>query len=116
MSDAIETFLRELPERGQVAWLRPVNGSIRVDLREGGDTDSWVLTFDAGRIEVAEVGGGADVTVAGERDVFNRLVAGQTNTVAAVLRGALHAQGRLELLYVFQRLMPPATARAERAS
>ena len=47
---------------------------------------------------MAHEAGQADCTIRGERSVFEGLVAGRMNLMAAVLRGALSCHGDLELL------------------
>ena len=54
--------------------------------------------------------GAADCTIRGERAVFEELVGGRTNAMAAVLRGALVCHGDLELLFAIQRIFPDPPA------
>jgi len=64
------------------------------------------LIVDNGELTVTREAGAADCTIHGERAVFDEVVAGRANAVAAVLRGALVCHGDLELMVAIQRIFP----------
>ena len=64
------------------------------------------MAIDKGELTVAHEAGQADCTIRGERSVFEELVGGRKNLMAAVLRGALACHGDLELLLAIQRIFP----------
>src|SRR4029450_7463157 len=45
-----------------------------------------------------------------DADLFNKMAAGEANALAALLRGALAVDGDLELMMLFQRLLPGGRA------
>ena len=100
------TFFEELGRRGHEPLLRKVGGRVRFDVVEGAHTDSWLVAVEKGDVSVALVEGEADCVIGGERVVFDEVVAGRANALAAVLRGALACRGDLELLFAIQRIFP----------
>jgi|GEM_PF-589001 len=104
--DPVAAFFGELGQRGHEPLLRKVSGRIRFDLGDGGDTEPWLVTVNRGELTVAQEAGQADCTIRGERQVFEELVGGRKNLMAAVLRGALACHGDLELLLAIQRIFP----------
>ncbi len=105
-ADPTATFFDELGRRGSEPLLRKVTGRVRFDLVDGAHTDSWLVAVDKGELTVARKAGAADCTFRGERAVFDEIVGGRTNALAAVLRGALACQGDLELMFAIQRIFP----------
>ncbi|WP_162908057.1 SCP2 sterol-binding domain-containing protein [Allorhizocola rhizosphaerae] len=105
MADATSRFFADIAQRGHEPLLRNVEGSIRIDVRNGKRVEGRTLIIDHGALTVSDAPE-ADCQVAMDRELFNRLVTGQTSAIAAVLRGAVIAKGSLELLIQFQRLLP----------
>ena len=104
--DPAATFFDELAQRRNEPLLRKVSGHIRFDLVDGGQADSWLVTVNKGELTVAHEAGQADCTIRGERSVFEELIGGRKNLMAAVLRGAVACHGDLELLLAIQRIFP----------
>lgn len=100
------TFFEELGRRGHEPLLQSVSNRVRFDVVDGGRVDSWLVTVDRGDVTVARDTGAADCTFRGDRALFEEIVAGRANAVAAVLRGALECHGDLELLFSIQRIFP----------
>lgn len=116
-SDPVGSFLRELPERGRMPWLVISTGRIGIDIREAGKSERWTLTVKQDHVDVSRVGGEADITLIGDREVFNEIVTGKSHAISAALRGVLIMHGeRRDLLFVFQRLMPGLEPAQERQS
>lgn len=105
-TDASGAFFENLAQRGEEPLLRKVNGRMRFDIVDGAHTDSWLLVIDDGTLSVTRGQDAADCTVRGDRDVFDEVVAGRANAMAAVLRGALVCYGDIELLFAMQRIFP----------
>ncbi|WFE60950.1 SCP2 sterol-binding domain-containing protein [Micromonospora sp. WMMD712] len=92
-----------------------VNGTVRLDIRDDGSTDHWFLTIGDQQVGVSRSAEAADLVVAGDREVFDRLVAEGTHIGAALVRNDVTAQGDLRLLMVLRRLLPgPPDARHPR--
>src|SRR5438045_7010132 len=85
----VSTFFEELGRRGHEPLLRKVVGRVRFDVVEGALTDSWLVAVEKGEVSVAPVAADADCIIVGERVVFEEVIAGRANALAAVLRGAL---------------------------
>lgn len=105
-ADAVERFFEGLADRDVGGLLHDVRGRIRFDVDGDGGAESWVLRADDGDLVVERGPGDADCTIAGDRTVFDELVAGRANPMAAVLRGALRCHGDLQLLFPIQRIFP----------
>jgi predicted lipid carrier protein YhbT len=106
IGDPATKFFDELARRGSEPLLRKVTGRVRFDLVDGAQTDSWLVAVDNGELSVERQAGAADCTIRGVRAVFDEIVGGRMNAIAAVLRGALACQGDLELLFAIQRIFP----------
>jgi putative sterol carrier protein len=106
MTDATAAFFDELSRRGHERLLEKANGTACFELADGDHTDHWVVTITKGDIAVRRADGEADCVVRAERSLFNGIASGETNALAALIRGALHVEGDPELLVLFQRLFP----------
>ncbi|EEP74314.1 hypothetical protein MCAG_04641 [Micromonospora sp. ATCC 39149] len=92
-----------------------INGTVRLDLHDEGSTDHWFLTIGDQRVGVSRSAEAADLVVAGDRKVFDRIVAEGTHIGAALVRNDITAQGDLRLLMLLRRLFPgPPDARHPR--
>ena len=110
---ATSGFFRELGDRGHVPSLAKTTGTMRFDLSDGGRTERWLLTLDKGYVSVSRKNLSADCVVRTERTLFDEMVSGKVNGMAAYLRGELAFEGDPELLVLFQRILPaPATRQA----
>jgi len=116
MSDATEEFFLELGRRGNEPLLRNATGTIRFDLHRGDGVERWVVAMKNGDVAVSRRQVHADCVVRMDRALFDQLVRGRANAMAAVLRGVLSPEGDLGLLVLFQRLFPAASRSAERTA
>jgi len=110
--DPVERFFAELATRGHEPLLRKASGSTRFDVRDGKRTRRWVVTVDDGDIAVRTGKGEAACVVRADKAVFDRIVGGRMNAVAAVLRGDLEVEGDWRLIVRMQRLFPGRRRRA----
>jgi putative sterol carrier protein len=56
----------------------------------------------------------ANCIIRADKALFEQLITGEENAIAATLRGALICTGNVELLFAIQRIFPgPATQRKE---
>jgi hypothetical protein len=109
MTDPTAEFFDGLSRRGFEPLLRGVTATMRFDIAGDGATEQWWVTIEEGGIHVAHNGSGVvDCMIQTDRAVFDQIASGRTNTLAAALRGELHAAGNPELLVMFQRLAPSA--------
>jgi putative sterol carrier protein len=118
-TDATSEFFRELDRRGYEPLLRTANGTVRFDLEHDDHRiDHWLVTVKSGEISVSKTTRRADAVVRASKAEFDTIACGETNAMAALLRGAVTAEGDLELIMLLQRLLPgpPSPRRFNRRS
>lgn len=99
--------------------LRTASGTVRFDLEHNDrHVDHWLVTIEAGDISVSRATRRADAIVRAHRAAFDKIAAGDSNAMAALLRGEVAVQGDLELVMLLQRLLPgpPGAGRFNRRS
>ena len=106
MSDATEQFFEELGQRGHEPLVAKFSGRVRFDVVDGDHTDRWLVTIDKGDIAVSRDGETGECVVRADKALFDRLARGETNPMAAVLRGAVVCTGDIDLLLAVQRVFP----------
>jgi putative sterol carrier protein len=107
MTDATTEFFEALAARGHEPALAKATGTLRFDLRDGGArAERWLITISKGDVAVSHRNARADCVVRADRTVFDRIASGQTNALAAFLRGAMDVEGDRGLLLAFQRAFP----------
>ncbi len=104
MHDPIADFFVRLAGRNAAPLLGDVTTTVRFDLTDAGPVRHWRMTIDHGLIEVSDDGADADCVVSAERPVFEDLVTGRHNVMAALLRGQLIASGDPDVLVRVERL------------
>jgi putative sterol carrier protein len=97
-------FFNDLSQRGHEASLEKVTGTLRFDLVHGKQTDRYYVAVTKGDIAVSDDDITADCVVRAERALFDSVVNGDTNPMAATLRGALTVEGDVQLLLRFERI------------
>ncbi len=105
-TDPTVRFFDELATRGNEPLLRKASGSMRFDIVGGRRTRRWLVTVDHGTIGVTAGGAAASCVVRVDQVVFDKIVTGRLNAVAAVLRGDIAVEGDWRLLVRIQRLFP----------
>ena len=111
MPSHTDAFFDELGERGNDPALRSRTATIRFEVTDAGRVDAWSVAIDKGDIAISSPGdpADADVILRADRKLFERIASGDTNAMAAMLRGELLADGDPELLITVRRLMPMST-------
>ncbi len=105
MHPSIE-FLEGLGRRGHVPAFEKVDGTLRLDLREGRKIDSWMIVIHQGDVEVSRGRQDGDSVLKTDRAVFDRIVSGEVNALAAVLRGLVWIEGSVPLALSLTRILP----------
>jgi predicted lipid carrier protein YhbT len=117
MTDAAAELFQKLADRRHEPLLEKAIGTIRLDLVDGKRIDRWFVALDKGDVSVSRKNVAADCVVRGDRRLFEAMMRGEVNAMAAYLRGELILEGDPELLVLFQRVLPgPATPSARRGS
>ena len=98
------SLLEALAERSHEQPITAFNGVVRFDVRNGDRADKWYLTIVKGVVTVGREGGEPDCVVTGDAATFDAILSGKANAMAALLRGALDAQGKFVLMTALQRL------------
>ncbi|GAB2933733.1 hypothetical protein GCM10027280_21940 [Micromonospora polyrhachis] len=117
MAIPTEEFFKGLHQR-RIAELPPdVTGTLRFDLATEAGMDRWFVTFREQNVWASREGEReADCVVSADRRAFDRMITGETQPAAAVLRNEISSWGRLPLFIHFLRLVPgPPNARHPRA-
>ncbi len=115
MTDSTAEFFGALGRSGPEPLLEKAHGTIRFDLVQGGSTEALFLTLDGGHVSVTRKKAAADCVIRAERAIFDGIVSGEVNAMAAFLRGELTVEGDPELLVRIQRVLPgPAAGSAGR--
>jgi putative sterol carrier protein len=119
MADVVEAktpdpttgFFEGLAALGHAPLLARSSGTVRFELTEGKRVEYWLVTVDKGDLTARRGAGDADTVVRTTRAFFDELAAGRQNAMAAMLRGAIRADGNLGLAVQLERLFPgpPAT-------
>jgi putative sterol carrier protein len=113
MSHPTDVFFDALSLQGHDPALHHRTGTVRFDVSRGKKVDHWSVVIDNGKISVHQANGPADCAVAVDQQLFEAILAGETDPMAAMLRGTLLVEGDAELLLVARRLLQtPATIAA----
>jgi|tagenome__1003787_1003787.scaffolds.fasta_scaffold20307997_2 putative sterol carrier protein len=112
MAQPTGEFFEGLAERGHEPLLEKATGSIRFDLANGKKSQRWLVAIDKGDVAVSHKSTAPDCTLRSTEELFDDIVLGKENAMAAVLRGAVTVDGDPELLVLFQRLFPGPPAKA----
>jgi putative sterol carrier protein len=115
MADTVEEFFEELADKGHQPLLAKLKGTVRFDLENGnGSTDHWLVAVDHGDFTITNDNTDADCIIQADKKLFELLITGEENAIAATLRGALVCVGNAELLFAIQRIFPgPPSKRKE---
>ena len=105
VADATGDFFAELGRRGHEPLLQKLTGTFRFDVT-GERDEHWFVRVSKGDVTVSRRNDKADCSVRSDRDVFDAVVGGEANALAATLRGAVVIDGDIGLLAGFQRLFP----------
>jgi putative sterol carrier protein len=104
--EATLKFFESIDRRPRETLLEKVQGTVRVDLHQDGQTDHWFVQIDRGVVSVSRDEREADCVVVTDPDLFEQFADGTENALAAGLRGALTVAGKLHLFLLLERLFP----------
>ncbi len=104
--DAVTKFFDDLVAKGHQPLLHHTSGTLGLDLRTDDQVEHWLITMTKGDVSVSHRKSRGDASIGMERKLFEKVVKGQVNLSAAMLRGVLEVRGDLTLLMAFDRLLP----------
>jgi SCP-2 sterol transfer family len=114
-ADPTVDFFAALKGRGQEPLLRKASGTLRFDIADGKRIERWLVVLEKGTVAVSRRHTRADCVVSTDRALFDRIASGEANALAALLREEVNVEGDVNLLVLFQRLLPgPPRARKRR--
>ncbi|MEV2242322.1 SCP2 sterol-binding domain-containing protein [Micromonospora sp. NPDC049891] len=106
MADATTEFFEDLDQQGYEPLLAKVSGALRFDLHEGPQTTHWLVRIDRGNVQVSRQDMEADTVVGTSPALFEELVTGRENGLAALLRGDMTVTGDARLVVQVERIFP----------
>ena len=95
-----------MSRRGREPLLGGVTAAVRFDIVGDGGTHSWLLAIGQGQLGVSQANAEADCVISTDEALFSALARGETNAMAAVLRGEVAVTGDPDLVVAVQRLFP----------
>jgi putative sterol carrier protein len=106
MATRIDAFFQQLGQRGHEPGLRSRTAIVRFEVSSGSGADHWSVAIDKGDIAVSQSAADtADCVIKVDEALLAKIAQGETNAMAAMLRGALLADGDTELLVMTRRLL-----------
>lgn len=106
MGAATDAFFDELADRKHEPLLHGVQGTLRFDLTGADGPTHRSVRIDDGDVIVSHRRSKADCVIGADADLFERLILGKVNAVAAALRDEVDVEGDVALVLAFQRLFP----------
>jgi putative sterol carrier protein len=101
MPDSVREFFESLPSRVDPAKTAGMRNSYLFDVEGAG---RWKVDVDDGAVNVSEGGDGADVTISGSEDTFERLASGDLNPTSAYMTGKIKVKGDMGAAMKLQKL------------
>jgi hypothetical protein len=106
MPDLTAEFFDTLEHRRHERFPEEAAGTIRLDVVGERETEHWFLEISHGDLSVSRDARTADLVVRADRGLFNKIVIGETNMIAAWLRHQVIFEGSLRLTRSFELLLP----------
>ncbi|MER7334691.1 MULTISPECIES: SCP2 sterol-binding domain-containing protein [unclassified Micromonospora] len=106
MTDPTADFLGRLGRRPATPITMKARGIIRLDVERDAGTEVWFVTLRDGTTQVSRQDRQPDLVIRGHQTLFDRLVRGQAQLYAALMRNEITVEGDLALLSSFERLLP----------
>ncbi|WP_319460413.1 SCP2 sterol-binding domain-containing protein [Micromonospora sp. RTP1Z1] len=106
MGEATEQFFASLPARARMVLRGSISGILQVDLATGNRTDHWLVELKPGSARVTQGRGPADAVWSSSADLFERLVTGRAQAIAATFRNEATFSGNVVLFLAFRAFFP----------
>jgi putative sterol carrier protein len=101
---ATDQFFDTLKRRGHEPLLERATGTVRFDIHSGRDVRHWLVGIEHGETSVSRRNGRADTVMQTDTGLFDRIVTGEANAMASILRGLVGVEGDQQLAVLIQRL------------
>jgi putative sterol carrier protein len=106
MADSATEFFEEIHARGHEPLLAKARGTLQFELTDVDTVETWVLQIDRGDVVVSRDAVESACRIQSSRKLFDGVITGRQNAMAAMLRGEIVYDGDTELLMLFQRVFP----------
>ncbi|MEU1359896.1 SCP2 sterol-binding domain-containing protein [Micromonospora zamorensis] len=106
MTQATERFFESLPARAPDVLGGLADGTLQIDLGSDHRTEHWLVRMRPGSVQVSRERGPADAIWFSSAALFDRLITGEAQSVAAVLRNESTFSGNVVLFLAFRRFFP----------
>ncbi|RLP91812.1 MULTISPECIES: SCP2 sterol-binding domain-containing protein [unclassified Micromonospora] len=106
MTEVTERFFASLPARAPEVLGGLADGTLQIELTTGDLTEHWLVRMRPGFVQVGRHRGPADAIWYSSAVLFDRLVTGEAQGVAAVLRNESTFSGNVVLFLAFRRFFP----------
>jgi putative sterol carrier protein len=106
MTDSATEFFEEIQARGHEPLLAKARGTLQFELSDVDTVETWVLQIDRGAVVVSRDEVESACRIQTSRKLFDGVISGRQNAMAAMLRGDIVYDGDTELLMLFQRVFP----------
>ncbi|MDG4835406.1 SCP2 sterol-binding domain-containing protein [Micromonospora sp. WMMD967] len=106
MTEATERFFESLPARAPDILGGLTDGTLQIDLGSDHQTEHWLVHMRPGSVQVSRERGPADAIWYSSAALFDRLISGEAQSVAAVLRNESTFSGNVVLFLAFRRFFP----------
>ena len=115
-TDTTTAFFDELGRVGRLPALGKVRATMRFDLAHEGKTTRWLVSIANGDVAVSRRNARADCVLRADRSLFEGMVDGRVNAMAALLRGEISVEGDPQVLVLFRRLLSGPVASRDRTT
>lgn len=106
MGEATERFFEALPARASTVLRQPVSGTLQINLIGDGRTEHWYVELRTGVVRVSRQRRQTDAVWQSSATLFDQLVTGEAQSIAAMLRNETTLSGNVLLFLAFRRFFP----------
>ncbi|MFI7592311.1 SCP2 sterol-binding domain-containing protein [Micromonospora sp. NPDC049359] len=106
MTEATQRFFESLPARAPRVLRGLAAGTLQIDLGINHQTEHWLVRMRPGEVRATRERGPADAIWYSSSALFDRLIAGEAQALAAVLRNESTFSGDVVLFLAFRRFFP----------
>ncbi|MGV9216023.1 SCP2 sterol-binding domain-containing protein [Micromonospora sp. RB23] len=106
MTEATQRFFESLPARAPTVLRGLAAGTLQIDLGTDHQTEHWLVRMRPGAARASRQRGPADAIWYSSSALFDRLIAGEAQALAAVLRNESTFSGDVVLFLAFRRFFP----------